>query len=90
MSTSVIARNRSRMYTAFIAEDGRRVLNIATTVDGRQQCVSIAFSEADEVALSNEDAVVIERLLESGARIVPALQTPSASVPVAPVLRRAA
>jgi hypothetical protein len=82
METIVIARNRFRMYTAFVTADGRRILNIATQIEGRQQCVSIAFDEADESGIVNEDPVVIERLLIRGRRLPEALPTPSAGVPV--------
>ena len=89
----VIARNRFRMFTAFIADDGRRILNIADIVDGRQQSVSIEFDESDEsdeVALSAEDGKVIERLLTSGRRLTTALPTPSVSEPVMTLFARAA
>ena len=78
------------MFTAFIADDGRRILNIADIVDGRQQSVSIEFDEADEVALSAEDGNVIERLLTSGRRLPVALDTPSVSEPVMTLFARAA
>jgi hypothetical protein len=82
METIVIARNRFRMYTAFITPDGRRILNIADRVDGVQQCVSIGFDEADEAALRDEDQATIQRLLATGARLPQALPTPSCGVPV--------
>ena len=82
METIVIARNRFRMYTAFVAFDGRRILNIATQVDGHQQCVSIEFGEEDERAVRHEDQGVIERIVREGRRLPEALPTPSAGVPV--------
>lgn len=83
MST-VIARNRFRMYTAFIAQDGRRILNIADIVDGRQQCVSIEMDDADVAGVAMEDHSIVERLLRQGRRLACALPTPSAGEPVMP------
>ena len=82
MDTIVIARNRFRMYTAFITPDGRRILNIADRMDDGQQYVSILVDEADEAAVAAEDNTVIERLLTTGRRLPAALPTPFCSVPV--------
>lgn len=80
----VTARNRGHMYTAFIAADGRQILNIADIVDGRLQCVSIEIPVADEDLVAREDCATITRLLTNGLRLVTAMQTPAFAIPVMP------
>lgn len=82
MEAIVIARNRFRMYTAFIMPDGRRILNIAVIVDGLQQCVSILFDEDQEASLRDEDQTTIERLIQTGRRSPTPVATPMARAPV--------
>lgn len=88
--SNVIARDRYRMYTAFVHTDGRSILNISDIVDGMQQCVSIEIDPASLHGIATGDHDVVERLLHSAPRLVQALPTPPASIPVGTTFAQAA